>query len=98
VRTASEELSITAKRLYAKDGPLDKLSISATALASGVETFSASTLPKLGNVADDTGRAMRQLRRTINNVGDNPQALIFGNGPTLAGPGEPGFSANTPAQ
>ncbi|QJC54878.1 Chromosome partition protein Smc [Polaromonas vacuolata] len=97
VRTASDELAVTASRLNEKDGPLDKLSQSATALASGVETFSASTLPKLGNVADDTGRAMRQLRRTIDNVGDNPQALIFGNGPALAGPGEPGFSANSPA-
>ena len=87
------EVGITAKKLNEKGGPLDKLSEGGTALAAGVETFSAATLPKLGEVADETARAMRQLRRTVNNVDDNPQALIFGNGPPLPGPGEPGFSA-----
>jgi len=30
----------------------------------------------------------------VNAVDDNPQALIFGNGPAVPGPGEAGFSAN----
>ena len=72
---------------------MDKLAEGGAALAKGVETFSAATLPKLGEVADETARAMRQLRRTVSNVDDNPQALIFGNGPPIPGPGEPGFSA-----
>ena len=59
-----------------------------------METFSAATLPKLGEVADETARTMRQLRRTVNAVDDNPQALIFGNGPAVPGPGETGFNAN----
>ena len=88
------EVGITAKRLNEKGGPLDKLSEGGTALAAGVETFSAATLPKLGEVADETARTMRQLRRTVNSVDENPQALIFGNGPPVPGPGEPGFSAN----
>ncbi|MDB5889236.1 MAG: hypothetical protein JWP47_67 [Polaromonas sp.] len=88
------EVGVTAKRLNEKGGPLDKLSEGGTALAAGVETFSAATLPKLGEVADETARAMRQLRRTVNAVDDNPQSLIFGNGAPLPGPGEPGFSAN----
>jgi ABC-type uncharacterized transport system auxiliary subunit len=58
-----------------------------------VETFSAGTLPKLAEVADETARAMRQMRRTVSAVDDNPQSLIFGNGPPVPGPGEPGFSA-----
>ena len=87
------EVNKTAQRLNEKGGPLDKLAEGGTALAAGVQTFSAATLPKLGEVADETARAMRQLRRTVNNVDDNPQALIFGNGPPLPGPGEPGFSA-----
>ena len=90
---AIAEVGVTAKRLNAKGGPLDKLSEGGTALAAGVETFSAATLPKLGTVADETARTMRQLRRTVNAVDDNPQSLIFGNGPPLPGPGEPGFSA-----
>jgi phospholipid/cholesterol/gamma-HCH transport system substrate-binding protein len=92
--TAIAEVGITAKRLNEKGGPLDKLSEGGTALAAGIETFSASTLPKLGVVADETARTMRQLRRTVNAVDDNPQSLIFGNGPPQPGPGEPGFSAN----
>ncbi len=91
--TAVSEIGNTAKRLNEKGGPLDKLSEGGTALATGVETFSAATLPKLGEVADETARAMRQLRRTVNAVDDNPQSLIFGNGPPQPGPGEPGFSA-----
>ena len=87
------EIGRTAERLNAKGGPLDKLAEGGAALAAGVETFSAATLPKLGEVADETARTMRQLRRTVNSVDDNPQALIFGNGVPVPGPGEPGFSA-----
>jgi phospholipid/cholesterol/gamma-HCH transport system substrate-binding protein len=94
VRSAADEVDATATRLNAKGGPLDKLSDGGAALAAGVQTFSAGTLPKLGEVADETARTMRQLRRTVNNVDDNPQALIFGNGAAVPGPGEPGFSAN----
>ena len=93
VRTVTDEDGVTAQRLNARGGPLDKLTEGGTALAAGVETFSAATLPKLGEVADETARTMRQLRRTVNAVDDNPQALIFGNGPAVPGPGETGFSA-----
>ncbi len=91
--TAVAEVGITAKRLNEKGGPLDKLSEGGAALAAGVETFSAATLPKLSEVADETARTMRQLRRTVNAVDDNPQSLIFGKGAPQPGPGEPGFSA-----
>ena len=89
------EVGTTATRLNQKGGPLDKLSEGAEALAAGVQTFSAATLPKLGEVADETARTMRQLRRTVTAVDDNPQALIFGNGPPIPGPGEVGFSASS---
>lgn len=94
VKGATDEVALTAKRLNEKGGPLDRLKEGGEALAAGVETFSAATLPKLGEVADETARTMRQLRRTVNGVDDNPQSLIFGNGPAVAGPGEAGFSAN----
>ncbi len=94
LKTASDDVGTAAKRLNAKGGPLDKLSEGGAALAVGIETFSAATLPKLGEVADETARTMRQLRRTVGAVDDNPQSLIFGNGKPLPGPGEPGFSAD----
>ena len=90
---AVTEIGVTAKRLNENGGPLDKLSEGGTALAAGVETFSAATLPKLDSVASEAAATLRQLRRTVNAVEDNPQSLIFGNGPPLPGPGEPGFSA-----
>jgi phospholipid/cholesterol/gamma-HCH transport system substrate-binding protein len=90
--TTVAEIGVTAKRLNEKGGPLDKLAEGGAALASGAEAFSAATLPKLGEVADETARAMRQLRRTVSAVDDNPQSLIFGNGAPMPGPGEPGFS------
>lgn len=93
VSKTANEVGITAKKLNAKDGPLDKLAQGGEALSAGVETFSAATLPRLGEVAEETARAMRQLRRTVNAVDDNPQSLIFGNGPPVPGPGEPGFTA-----
>lgn len=94
VQTAADSINTTATRLNEKGGPLEKLSEGGASLAAGVETFSASTLPKLAEVADETARAMRQMRRTVSAVDDNPQSLIFGNGPTVPGPGEPGFSAH----
>ena len=94
VKTATDEVGLTAKRLNEKGGPLDRLAEGGQALATGVQTFSTSTLPKLGDVADETARTMRQLRRTVNAVDDNPQALIFGNGAPVPGPGESGFSAS----
>lgn len=94
VKNASTQVAATAGRLNAQGGALDKLTQGGTALAAGIETFSAATLPKLSEVADETARTMRQLRRTVSGVDDNPQSLIFGNGPRQPGPGEPGFSAN----
>ncbi len=94
VKTATDEVGLTAKRLNEKGGPLDRLAEGGEALAAGVQTFSTATLPKLGDVADETARTMRQLRRTVNAVDDNPQALIFGNGAPVPGPGESGFSAS----
>jgi len=93
-KSVTNEVGVTAQRLNAPGGPLDKLTEGGTALAAGVETFSAATLPKLGEVADETARTMRQLRRTVSAVDDNPQSLIFGNGPAVPGPGETGFTGN----
>ena len=68
-----------------------------TTVVRTIDTFGAATLPKLGEVADETTLTMRQLRRTVSTVDENPQVLIFGNGTPLPGPGEVGFNAkNTP--
>ncbi|MBA3593301.1 MAG: MlaD family protein [Pseudomonadota bacterium] len=91
VSTTANSVTATSDRLNAKGGPIDKVAEGTAALATTVETFSATTLPRVAEVAEETARAMRQLRRTVNSVDDNPQSLIFGNGPPVPGPGEKGF-------
>ena len=65
----------------------------AAALTEAGKAFNASTLPRLNRTSDETTRAARQVNRAVSAVGDNPQSLIFGNGPIAPGPGEPGFAA-----
>jgi phospholipid/cholesterol/gamma-HCH transport system substrate-binding protein len=64
-----------------------------TSLVRTIDTFGTATLPKLGEVANETMLTMRQLRRTVSAVNENPQALIFGSGTPVPGPGEVGFKA-----
>lgn len=96
VTATTEALGQTVARINAPNGPLAQMAQGSAALAQTIDTFGAATLPKLGEVADETTRAMRQLRRTVNAVDENPQALIFGNGPAAPGPGEEGFVAPEP--
>lgn len=68
---------------------LDALSLS---LTGATETFSADTLPRLNQMADDGARSARALNRAVENLADHPQSLLFGEEPIPPGPGEPGFS------
>lgn len=96
VTATTDALGQTVARINAPNGPLAQMAQGSAALAQTIDTVGAATLPKLGEVADETTRAMRQLRRTVNAVDENPQALIFGNGPAAPGPGEEGFVAPEP--
>lgn len=91
-RTA-QDFGDTARRLNEKDGPIDRLAEGTDSLSHAADSFNAATLPRINRVSEETQRAMRQLRRTVNNINDNPQSLIFGTGDINPGPGEPGFSA-----
>ncbi len=90
-RTAAE-FRQTANRLNAKDGPIDRLAEGTAALSHAADAFNASTLPRINRVTEETSRAVRQLGRTANQIGDNPQSLLYGTGPVPPGPGEPGFT------
>ena len=91
-KTAISEFGATAKRLNAKDGPVDRLAEGAEGLAHAADSFNAATLPRINRVTEDTSRAVRQLSRTVNGINDNPQSLIFGAGAARPGPGEAGFT------
>ena len=93
IGATAHEFRQTAQRLNAPGGPLDRVSQGTDALAATMESFSSSTLPRLNRVADETTRTVRTLDRAIDDLTENPQMLIYGQGPVQPGPGEPGFSA-----
>ncbi|VTU13069.1 virulence factor Mce family protein [Variovorax sp. SRS16] len=97
VSRVANNFNTTVGRLNAKDGPVERLGDGTKALSQAVEAFNGATLPRLNRVADDTSHAVRRLGRTADNINDNPQSLLFGNGGVAPGPGEPGFSAPTAA-
>jgi phospholipid/cholesterol/gamma-HCH transport system substrate-binding protein len=92
VRSSSDEVGRTARRLNEKDGAVDRLAEGTQALSHAADSFNSATLPRLNRVTDEASHAVRQLGRTAASVGDNPQSLIYGNGPVAPGPGEPGFT------
>ena len=91
VSRTADAFTATADRLNGKDGPIDRLAEGTGALSQAADTFGSTTLPRLNRVGEETSRAARQLSRTVTNINDNPQSLIFGNGVVHPGPGEPGF-------
>ena len=83
LQTAAGDVSVAAAQMGE----------ASTSLVRAVDTFGTATLPKLGEVADETTLTLRQLRRTVSAVDENPQAFIFGSGAPVPGPGEAGFKA-----
>jgi phospholipid/cholesterol/gamma-HCH transport system substrate-binding protein len=98
LQATSGEARQTLQRLNEKGGAVDKLAEGVDALAESAGTLNATTLPRLNRMSDDATRAARQLGRTAGNLGENPQSLLYGNGPLAPGPGEPGFSAPAAAR
>lgn len=91
VGDAATQWGQTAQRLNAEGGPLDRVSDGTDALAHTLETFSVTTLPRINQVAEEATRTIRTLNRTFNDISENPQSLLYGEGKPRPGPGEPGF-------
>lgn len=89
----AEQFGKTAERINAPGGPFDRIAEGTEALSGAAESLSASTLPRVNRAADDTGEAARTVTRALNQLSDNPQTLLYGNGNPPPGPGEPGFQA-----
>lgn len=93
VERTADEFARTAQVLNAPDGPVQQLTAGARSLTQASETFSSGTLPHIQRMTDEASRTLRDLRRTANNLTENPQSLVYGSGTPLPGPGEPGFAA-----
>jgi|GEM_PF-35807 len=97
-KTASA-FTAMAERLNAEGGAVDRMTEGAAALTQGAaalteagQAFNAGTLPRLNRTSDEATRTARRVQRAVSAVEDNPQSLIFGNGPIAPGPGESGFA------
>ena len=55
-------------------------------------TVDEETMPRMNVLIDDMTKETRTLGRVVNNLGDNPQSIVFGTPPGKPGPGEPGFT------
>ena len=93
VGVAATQFSQTAQRLNASGGPLDRVGEGTDAFATAAENLNATALPRLNRAMDTTTRTMRTVDRAFTELLDNPQMLIYGDGPIRPGPGEPGFQA-----
>ncbi|SER19382.1 MlaD family protein [Giesbergeria anulus] len=82
----------TAGQLNAQGGALEQVTVGAQALSHAIDRFNHSTLAHIEGVSDDASYAARQLGRVAANLNDNPQALLYGSGRAVPGPGEPGFA------
>jgi phospholipid/cholesterol/gamma-HCH transport system substrate-binding protein len=92
-KASAAEFRAVSQSLNKPGGLLEKLGESADALTGLEQALSSGTLPRVNRTSEDAARTARQLGRAVNAVSDNPQALIFGNGAALPGPGEAGFAA-----
>lgn len=88
-----DEFGTVAKRINAPDGPLDRVGEGVDSLSAAADQFGRATLPRINRVADEATRTVRTLNRAVNELTENPQALVYGQGRPLPGPGEPGFAA-----
>lgn len=92
-RDSAAAFKRVTERMSAPGGTLDQVTQGIESLTATGQTLNAGTLPRLNRTVDEAARAVRQVGKTVSAVNDNPQSLIYGNGPVLPGPGEPGFAA-----
>lgn len=95
VSATASEFRRTAQQLNAPGGPIERVGSGSDAFAAAAESLSTTTLPRVNRAVEETTRTMRTLRRAVDQLTDNPQALIYGEGALRPGPGEPGFRAPT---
>lgn len=74
------------QRVTGPGGTLDQVN-------GGVDTVTQSTLPRIQRLTTGATQTVQRLDRLVGTLDSNPQALVYGNGVTPPGPGEPGFVA-----
>lgn len=93
VGSAADSVGTTAQALDKKLDMLNAVAANVEEVGSTARVIQEETLPRLNALADGLNRQTRSLDRVIQTLGDQPQSLVFGSAPPLAGPGEPGYRA-----
>jgi phospholipid/cholesterol/gamma-HCH transport system substrate-binding protein len=81
--TLTASLNETAAQLNAPDGPVAKMSTT-------FDQVQAEMTP----LAHDARATLRALNRTLDNLNNQPQSILFGTRAVTPGPGEDGFGAS----
>ena len=87
---AREVRTLTAN-VQGQGGVLEQVTQGTQSLSRSAERFDRAVLPGIGRAASDVSSVARQLSSAVSEIGENPQALIYGSGQVRPGPGEPGF-------
>jgi len=88
-----QSLNKVANHVQGKDGTLLKINQGIEKFGSVAEELELATFPKLNALGDDARNSMQVINKSIQNISDRPQSLIFGATPLAPGPGETGFVA-----
>jgi phospholipid/cholesterol/gamma-HCH transport system substrate-binding protein len=75
--------------LQAPDGPITRFSSSMEQLGAVAGKMEFETLPLI----NDARASLRTLNRTLDNLNERPQSVLFGSSVIAPGPGENGFAA-----
>jgi phospholipid/cholesterol/gamma-HCH transport system substrate-binding protein len=84
-----------ATSLQAPGGPIDRAANAIASLEGVTSDLEMRTLPHLTDMTDEARISLRAVRRTVTNIGDRPQSILFGAAKAQPGPGEPGFAPPT---
>ncbi|HZW23524.1 MlaD family protein [Noviherbaspirillum sp.] len=87
----ASSLNSIATTMNAPGGTLATVTDTAARLGAVAERIEHDTLP----LASDARATIRALNRTLDNLSERPQSVLFGSPEIAPGPGEPGFTAPT---
>ena len=87
------QLDVAMAKLNAPNGAIDKIGSAASRLDAVAGNLEVETLPRFNALAHEARYTIRSLDRTVDQISQNPQSLIFGLPPAQPGPGERGFVA-----
>jgi phospholipid/cholesterol/gamma-HCH transport system substrate-binding protein len=91
IKTTADNYNHLADSLQAPGGPVERAGAAIESLGGVTADLELHTLPHVVEMADEAKTSLRAVRRTVTNLGDRPQSILFGAPTAEPGPGEPGF-------